>query len=31
MKNFGIEEIKNIIPHRDPFLFLDEIIELTPG
>ncbi len=22
------EEIKKIIPHRDPFLFLDEIIEL---
>jgi 3-hydroxyacyl-[acyl-carrier-protein] dehydratase len=22
------EEIKNIIPHRDPFLFLDEITEL---
>lgn len=22
------EEIKQIIPHRDPFLFLDEIIEL---
>jgi 3-hydroxyacyl-[acyl-carrier-protein] dehydratase len=25
------EEIKNIIPHRDPFLFIDEIIELDPG
>ena len=22
------EEIKKIIPHRDPFLFLDEIVEL---
>lgn len=24
------EEIKKIIPHRDPFLFLDEIINLVP-
>ncbi|BCR36297.1 3-hydroxyacyl-ACP dehydratase FabZ [Mariniplasma anaerobium] len=24
----NLEEIKAIIPHRDPFLFLDEIIEL---
>jgi 3-hydroxyacyl-[acyl-carrier-protein] dehydratase len=24
------EEIKQIIPHRDPFLFLDEIINLVP-
>jgi 3-hydroxyacyl-[acyl-carrier-protein] dehydratase len=24
------EDIKKIIPHRDPFLFLDEIIELEP-
>lgn len=24
------EEIKNIIPHREPFLFLDEITELIP-
>ncbi len=24
------EEIKQIIPHRDPFLFLDEVIELEP-
>jgi len=23
-----LEDIKKIIPHRDPFLFLDEIIEL---
>ena len=23
-----LEEIKEIIPHRDPFLLLDEIIEL---
>lgn len=26
--NLNLEEIKAIIPHRDPFLFLDEIIEL---
>ncbi|MBK5225593.1 MAG: 3-hydroxyacyl-[acyl-carrier-protein] dehydratase FabZ, partial [Thermoleophilia bacterium] len=25
------EQIKQIIPHRDPFLFLDEIVELVPG
>ncbi|MGI6030712.1 MAG: 3-hydroxyacyl-ACP dehydratase FabZ [Eubacteriales bacterium] len=25
------EQIKEIIPHRDPFLFLDEIVELEPG
>ena len=25
------EQIKGIIPHRDPFLFLDEITELIPG
>ena len=31
MKKFGIEEIKKIIPHRPPFLFLDEILELNPG
>src|SRR5919204_6194705 len=24
-------EIEQIIPHRDPFLFLDEVIELEPG
>ncbi|MBI4744778.1 MAG: 3-hydroxyacyl-ACP dehydratase FabZ [Actinobacteria bacterium] len=26
-----INEIKNIIPHRDPFLFIDEIIEFEKG
>ncbi len=31
MKVFGVDEIKNIIPHRDPFLFLDEVMELNPG
>ncbi|MBC8570241.1 3-hydroxyacyl-ACP dehydratase FabZ [Zongyangia hominis] len=25
------EQIKKIIPHRDPFLLIDEILELTPG
>ena len=25
------EQIKEIIPHRDPFLLLDEVIELEPG
>ena len=25
------EEIKKIIPHREPFIFPDEVIELTPG
>lgn len=25
------EEIKAIIPHRDPFLLVDEILELEPG
>src|SRR5712691_9908144 len=28
---FGREEIKSIIPHREPFLFLDEVLELEPG
>jgi len=28
---FGKEEIESIIPHRDPFLLLDEVIELVPG
>ncbi len=25
------EEIKKIIPHRDPFLLIDEVLELEPG
>lgn len=25
------EEIKNIIPHRDPMLLIDEVIEMVPG
>lgn len=28
---FGRAEIEQIIPHRDPFLFLDEVLELEPG
>ena len=26
-----IEQIKKIIPHRDPFLLIDEVTELEPG
>jgi 3-hydroxyacyl-[acyl-carrier-protein] dehydratase len=28
---FGREGIEKIIPHRDPFLFLNEVLELEPG
>jgi 3-hydroxyacyl-[acyl-carrier-protein] dehydratase len=28
---FGRETIETIIPHREPFLFLDEVLELEPG
>jgi 3-hydroxyacyl-[acyl-carrier-protein] dehydratase len=28
---FGRETIEQIIPHRHPFLFLDEVVELDPG
>jgi 3-hydroxyacyl-[acyl-carrier-protein] dehydratase len=28
---FGRDVIVTIIPHRDPFLFLDEVVELEPG
>jgi 3-hydroxyacyl-[acyl-carrier-protein] dehydratase len=28
---FGRDGIEAIIPHRDPFLFLDEVLELDPG
>lgn len=31
MTELNREQIKEIIPHRDPFLFLDEITELVPG
>ena len=28
---FGREEIEAILPHRDPFLLVDEVLELEPG
>ena len=28
---FGKAQIEEILPHRDPFLLLDEVIELEPG
>jgi 3-hydroxyacyl-[acyl-carrier-protein] dehydratase len=28
---FGKKEIEQILPHRDPFLLLDEVVELDPG
>ena len=28
---FGKDEIERILPHRDPFLLLDEVIVLEPG
>lgn len=31
MTKLSLEQIKEIIPHRDPFLFLDEVVELVPG
>ncbi len=27
----NVDEIKKVIPHRDPFLFVDQIVELVPG
>ncbi len=27
----GIEEIKGILPHREPFLMVDKVLEHTPG
>lgn len=27
----GRAQIEEILPHRDPFLFLDEVVELVPG
>lgn len=29
--SLGRREIEEILPHRDPFLLLDEIVELEPG
>ncbi|MCC6224358.1 MAG: 3-hydroxyacyl-ACP dehydratase FabZ [Thermoleophilia bacterium] len=31
MTPLGKAEIEAIIPHRDPFLLLDEVVELEPG
>ena len=28
---FGRDAIESIIPHRDPFLLIDEVLELDPG
>ena len=28
---FGRREIEQILPHRDPFLLIDEVLELEPG
>ncbi len=28
---FGRETIEQILPHRPPFLLLDEVVELEPG
>jgi 3-hydroxyacyl-[acyl-carrier-protein] dehydratase len=28
---FGKAEIESILPHRDPFLLIDEVVELAPG
>ena len=29
--SLGKAEIEEILPHRDPFLLLDEVVELDPG
>ena len=31
MNHLNQEEIKKIIPHRDPFLLVDEVEDFTPG
>ena len=31
MKKLTLEEVKKIIPHRDPMLLVDEVLELEPG
>lgn len=31
MKEITRKDIENIIPHRDPFLLIDKIIEVEPG
>ena len=29
--HLDLEQIKEIIPHRDPFLLIDEVIDVEPG
>ncbi len=31
MTSLGRSEIEAILPHRDPFLLIDEVLELVPG
>ncbi|MGB9769747.1 MULTISPECIES: 3-hydroxyacyl-ACP dehydratase FabZ [Caldisericum] len=31
IRNLGLDKIKEILPHREPFLFVDEILEVEPG
>jgi 3-hydroxyacyl-[acyl-carrier-protein] dehydratase len=31
MEKLNREQIMEIIPHRDPFLLIDEVVELVPG
>jgi len=31
MSKMTKKDIENIIPHRDPFLLIDEILEIEPG
>ncbi len=31
MSSIGIDEIKQILPHREPFLMVDRVDELEPG
>jgi 3-hydroxyacyl-[acyl-carrier-protein] dehydratase len=31
MTSLGRREIEAILPHRDPFLLIDEVLELVPG
>ena len=31
MESLGIEQIKQILPHREPFLMVDRVDELVPG
>ena len=31
MTTLGREEIEAILPHREPFLLIDEVLELEPG